>query len=230
MRAFCHRLFVSVDATTHDPVWQVAIGITFGVIIGKEVFGGTGMNVLNPALTARAFLFFAYPAQISGDKPWIAADLSTLPDGTSGATYLSQAAAPNSTVVTDAQFGGDLWMDAFLGFVPGSMGETSALACLIGAVILIFTQVGSWRTMAGVALGTFATAMLLNGIGSETNAMFAIPFYWHYVLGSWAFGAVFMAADPVSSAFTEKASSSTGSSSVFLSFWSAWSIRLTPKA
>ena len=186
------------------PLWQVAIGIAFGVVIGKEVFGGTGMNVLNPALTARAFLFFAYPAQISGDKPWIAADISTLAEGTSGATYLSQAAVPNSTVITDAKLGGDLWMDSFLGFVPGSMGETSALACLFGAAVLIFSQVGSWRTMFGVAVGTALTATLLNTVGSDTNAMFAIPFYWHYVLGSWAFGTVFMATDPVSSAFTHK--------------------------
>lgn len=186
------------------PLWQVAIGITFGVIIGKEVFGGTGMNVLNPALTARAFLFFAYPAQISGDQPWIAVDVSTIPDQVSGATYLAQAAQPGSTVVTEAGFGGDLWMEHFMGFIPGSMGETSTLACLIGAAILIFTQVGSWRTMFGVVVGTFLMASVLNWIGSDTNPMFAIPYYWHFVLGSWAFGTVFMATDPVSSAFTEK--------------------------
>lgn len=186
------------------PLWQVAIGITFGVIIGKEVFGGTGMNVLNPALTARAFLFFAYPAQISGDAPWIAADVSTLPDQVSGATYLAQAAAPNSTVVTESTFGSELWWQHFNGLIPGSMGETSALACLIGAVILIATKVGSWRTMFGIAVGTFVMASVLNWAESDTNPMFAIPFYWHYVLGSWAFGTVFMATDPVSSAFTEK--------------------------
>ena len=186
------------------PLWQVAIGITFGVIIGKEVFGGTGMNVLNPALTARAFLFFAYPAQISGDAPWIAADVSTIPDQISGATYLAQAAQPGSTFVTENALGGQLWMDHFMGFIPGSMGETSAIACLIGAFILIMTQVGSWRTMVGVAVGTFVMASFLNWVGSDTNAMFAIPYYWHYVLGGWAFGTVFMATDPVSSAFTEK--------------------------
>ncbi len=186
------------------PLWQVAIGIAFGVIIGKEIFGGTGMNVLNPALTARAFLFFAYPAQISGDQPWIAADVATLPDTISGATYLAQAAQPGSTVVTEAAFGGDLWMSHFTGFIPGSMGETSTLACLFGAFILIVSQVGSWRTMFGVAVGTFIMASLLNFIGSDTNAMFGIPYYWHYVLGSWAFGTVFMATDPVSSAFTDR--------------------------
>ena len=186
------------------PLWQVAIGIAFGVIIGKEVFGGTGMNVLNPALTARAFLFFAYPAQISGDQPWVAADVATLPDSVSGATYLAQAAQPGSTVITESAVGADLWMNHFLGLIPGSMGETSTLACLIGAFVLIFSQVGSWRTMAGVAVGTFLMASTLNAIGSDTNAMFGIPAMWHYVLGSWAFGTVFMATDPVSSAFTEK--------------------------
>ncbi len=185
------------------PLWQVAMGIAFGVIIGKEVFGGTGMNVLNPALTARAFLFFAYPAQISGDKPWIAADLSTMPDGSSGATVLAQAAAPGSNVFAEHGFGSDLWWDSFYGMIPGSMGETSALACLVGAAVLIFSQVGSWRTMLGVVLGTTGVAMLLNAIGSSTNSMFAMPFYWHFVVGGWAFGMVFMATDPVSSAFTE---------------------------
>lgn len=178
------------------PLWQVALGITFGVIFAKEVFGGVGMNFLNPALTGRAFLFFAYPADISGDEPWIAANL-TGADGLSGATPLAQAAVHNDAL-TNAS-----WMDAFLGFIPGSMGETSALACLIGAVFLIITKVGSWRTMAGVTLGTFLTAALLNAIGSDTNAMFAVPFHWHIVLGGWAFGTVFMATDPVSSAFTE---------------------------
>jgi Na+-transporting NADH:ubiquinone oxidoreductase subunit B len=185
------------------PLWQVAMGIAFGVIIGKEVFGGTGMNVLNPALTARAFLFFAYPAQISGDKPWIAADLSTMPDGATGATVLAQAAAPGSTVFQENDFGGDLWWDSFLGMIPGSMGETSTLACLVGAAVLIFSQVGSWRTMLGVVLGTTGMAMLLNAVGSSTNSMFDMPFYWHFVVGGWAFGMVFMATDPVSSAFTE---------------------------
>jgi len=176
------------------PLWQVAVGIAFGVFIGKEVFGGTGMNILNPALTARAFLFFAYPAEISGDKVWVAVD------GFSGATWLSQAADQGK-----AAFDGALtWMDAFLGFMPGSMGETSALACLVGAVILIVTQVGSWRTMLGIVVGTISTSLLLNGLSSHVeNPMFDVPFWWHFVLGGWAFGAVFMATDPVSSAFTD---------------------------
>ena len=177
------------------PLWQVAVGILFGVVIGKEVFGGTGMNILNPALTARAFLFFAYPAQISGDTPWVAAQFQ---DASSGATMLSKAAAESGALHGEA-----MWWDAFNGVIPGSMGETSTIACLIGAAILIFTQVASWRTMLGVVLGTVGTALLLNAIGSDTNPMFEIPFYWHMVIGGWAFGMVFMATDPVSSAFTE---------------------------
>ncbi|MCK6510393.1 NADH:ubiquinone reductase (Na(+)-transporting) subunit B [Myxococcota bacterium] len=190
------------------PLWQVALGTAFGVLIGKEIFGGTGKNILNPALTGRAFLFFAYPAQISGDKPWIAADFvaskftSTLPDAVSGATWLGKAAT-NKAALASHGFGSPAWWDAFLGFVPGSMGETSVLACLIGAFILIYMQIGSWRTMAGVVLGTFTMTALLSGGSSDTNPMFAVPFYWHVVLGGWAFGTVFMATDPVSSAFTD---------------------------
>lgn len=176
------------------PLWQVALGIAFGVIVGKEIFGGTGMNVLNPALTGRAFLFFAYPAQISGDAVWIAANNV---DGFSGATWLGKAAAESGALASAS------WFDAFVGFVPGSMGETSALACLMGAGILIATRVGSWRTMLGVVIGTVAMTLVLNAAGSDTNPMFEVPFWWHMVLGGWAFGAVFMATDPVSSAFTD---------------------------
>lgn len=190
------------------PLWQVAIGIAFGVIVGKEVFGGTGMNVLNPALTARAFLFFAYPADISGEQPWIAADTSTLADGLTGATYLAQAAAGTSPAgiegFTNATVGTQPWLDALFGFVPGSMGETSAIACFIGAAILIFTQIGAWQTMLGVVVGTFLMSLTLNLVGSETNPMFTVSFLWHIVIGSWAFGTVFMATDPVSSSFTSK--------------------------
>ena len=178
------------------PLWQVAIGVTFGVIFAKEMFGGVGMNFLNPALTARAFLFFAYPAQISGDQPWIAADFAGV-DGFSGATWLAQAAADVGALSNAS------WIDSFLGFVPGSMGETSALAALLGATILIMTKVGSWRTMLGVTAGTLMMSALLNAVGSDTNPMFSVPFHWHIVLGGWAFGTVFMATDPVSSAFTE---------------------------
>jgi len=178
------------------PLWQVFIGTAFGILIGKEVFGGTGMNILNPALVARAFLFFAYPAQISGDAVWIAADTSV--DGVSGATWLANAAVDANALEAVS------WFDAFVGLVPGSMGETSALAVLMGMGILLATRVASWQTMAGVAVGTVLTSLVLNGVGSDTNPMFAMPFWWHMVLGGWALGTVFMATDPVSSAFTTR--------------------------
>jgi len=172
------------------PLWQVALGITFGVVFGKEVFGGVGMNIFNPALVARAFLFFAYPAQISGDKVWLAVD------GVSRATPLAQLA--DSSMQLSAS-----WMDAFLGFIPGSMGETSTLACLIGAAILLITGIASWRIMLSVVLGMTGVALLFNVIGSDTNQMFAVSPLWHLVLGGFAFGTVFMATDPVSGAMTE---------------------------
>jgi len=182
------------------PLWQAALGISFGVVLAKEVFGGTGMNFVNPALAARAFLFFAYPAEISGDRVWTAALPGETVDGFSGATLLAQwrtMTAPFS----DQSYS---WMRAFMGLEPGSMGETSALACLIGAVILIATGIGSWRTMAGVALGTIAMATTFNLIGSVKHPLFGVPFWWHMVAGGWAFGTVFMATDPVTSPFTEK--------------------------
>jgi len=191
------------------PLWQVALGIAFAVVLAKEAFGGTGMNVLNVALMARAFLFFAYPADISGDKPWYAVDglasgIGSI-DGLSGATYLAGAASGGLDFASPTMaLGGTAWLDAFYGFIPGSMGETSALACAIGAVVLIVTGIGSWRTMLGVTIGTAAMVLVLNGIGSETNPAFAMPIWWHMVVGGWAFGAVFMATDPVTSAFTDK--------------------------
>lgn len=188
------------------PLWQVALGIAFGVFFGKEIFGGTGMNILNPALTARAFLFFAYPGQISGDKVWIAAQTS--PDGYSGATLLANTAAFHAQngdhVVGMLEKATGGWMNAFLGTIPGSMGETSTLACLLGAVLLLVTGVGSWRIMGSLAAGTFCAATLLNSVGSTTNEMMNVPFHWQIVLGGWAFGAVFMATDPVSAAQTNK--------------------------
>ncbi len=191
------------------PLWQVALGITFGVIIGKEIFGGTGMNIFNPALTARAFLFFAYPAQISGDKVWTAVTASNQVDGFSGATALGAVAGVADPAATDAWksalTGLDItWLDAFLGKVPGSMGETSALACIIGAGILIMTGIGSWRVMLGVLVGSYLTTLGLNAIGSETNALMNMPFHWQMVLGGWAFGLVFMATDPVSAPYTDR--------------------------
>jgi Na+-transporting NADH:ubiquinone oxidoreductase subunit B len=175
------------------PLWQVAVGISFGVVIGKEVFGGTGKNFLNPALVGRAFLFFAYPAQNSGDAVWTAVD------GFSGATALAQAASGGIDAVVAS---GVTWMDAFLGTIQGTIGAESTIACLVGAVFLIATRVASWRIMFGCFIGLFGTAWLLNFIGSDTNPMFAIPWYWHFVLGGFAFGAIYMATDPVSAAMT----------------------------
>jgi Na+-transporting NADH:ubiquinone oxidoreductase subunit B len=176
------------------PLWQAALGISFGVVLGKEVFGGTGKNFLNPALTARAFLFFAYPGQISGDSVWVPVD------GFSGPTPLSLAAAGGVKAITDT---GITWGQAFLGNIQGSMGETSTLACILGAVFLIYTGVASWRTMAGLLLGMVATSGMLQLISSHTNPMYAMPWFWHLVLGGFAFGLVFMATDPVTSAMTE---------------------------
>lgn len=186
-------LLVPLTLPPTIPLWQVAMGTAFGVVIGKEIFGGTGMNFLNPALVARAFLFFAYPAQISGEV-WVAA---TPADGRSGATWLASLAEGTGHL---QGFG---WWDAFLGLIPGSMGETSVLAALLGAALLLFTRIAAWQTMLGVVVGTAVTAFGLNAIGSDTNPMVNLPFHWHMVLGGWAFGLVFMATDPVSSAFTQ---------------------------
>lgn len=176
------------------PLWQVALGIMFGVVIGKEVFGGTGKNFLNPALTGRAFLFFAYPAYMSGDQVWTAVD------GFSGATPLSLAANGGVEAITTS---GITWMQTFMGTIQGSIGATSTLACLIGMVFLIYTKVASFRIIFGVFIGMFVTAGLLNLIGSDTNPMFAMPWYWHLSLGGLAFGMVYMATDPVSAAMTD---------------------------
>ncbi|MDI5934134.1 NADH:ubiquinone reductase (Na(+)-transporting) subunit B [Halomonas kalidii] len=174
------------------PLWQVALGITFGVVIGKEIFGGTGKNFLNPALTGRAFLYFAYPAQISGEAVWVAAD------GFTGATPLSIGFQEGMAALS-SQYS---WWDAFLGFIPGSVGEVSTLAILIGAAVLLWTKIASWRIMLGTFLGMVATSALFNLIGSDTNPMFAMPWYWHLVIGGFAFGMVFMATDPVSASMT----------------------------
>ena len=174
------------------PLWQVALGISFGVVIGKEIFGGTGKNFLNPALTGRAFLYFAYPAQLSGDAVWIAVD------GYTGATALSVVASGGMEALQQQWS----WMQAFLGSVPGSIGETSTLAILIGGVLLLLTRVASWRIMAGVMIGMMALSTLFNLVGSDDNLAFAMPWYWHLVTGGFAFGMVFMATDPVSAAMT----------------------------
>lgn len=186
------------------PLWMVALGITFGTVIGKEVFGGTGMNILNPALTARAFVFFAYPAQMSGDSVWTAANAAQTVDGWSGATPLSIAAAePGANVVAALQAQGFGFRESFLGIIPGSMGEVSTLACLIGAVILVGTGIGAWRIMVSMVLGGLVGGFLMNmAAGPESFGIMHLPPHWHLILGGFAFGCVFMATDPVSAAAT----------------------------
>ncbi|MCK5259494.1 MAG: NADH:ubiquinone reductase (Na(+)-transporting) subunit B [Candidatus Omnitrophica bacterium] len=182
------------------PLWQVAVGISFGVVIGKEIFGGTGMNVLNPALTARAFVFFAYPAQMSGDAVWATVD------GFTRATPLAVVATAQKgmSAVAALSEAGYTFKDAFLGFIPGSIGETSTLACLIGLVFLLVTRVVSWRIVAGCALGlTAMSSVFFSFKGESSLAFFSLPLYWHMALGGFAFGSVFMATDPVSSSATD---------------------------
>lgn len=181
------------------PLWQAALGITFGIVVAKEIFGGTGRNFLNPALAGRAFLYFAYPANMSGGLVWVAAD------GYSGATPLSQWYEGGNSALMNNMTGETIsWMDAFIGNIPGSMGEVSSMLIMLSGLVLIAMKIASWRIVAGVIVGLVATSSLLNLIGSETNAMFSMPFYWHFVLGGVAFGTFFMATDPVSAAFTNK--------------------------
>ncbi|HIG42374.1 MAG TPA: NADH:ubiquinone reductase (Na(+)-transporting) subunit B [Gammaproteobacteria bacterium] len=191
---FVTSILFSLTLPATIPLWQVALGISFGVVIGKEIFGGVGKNFLNPALTGRAFLFFAYPAQMSGDAIWTAVD------GFSGATVLGVAAVEGMAGVMAS---GMTWMDAFVGNMQGSVGETSTIAIFIGGVILLFTKIASWRIIAGLMLGMVAMSTLFNVIGSETNLMFGMPWYWHLVVGGFAFGMVYMATDPVSASMTD---------------------------
>lgn len=176
------------------PLWLVFLGISFGVVIGKEIFGGTGKNFLNPALVGRAFLFFAYPAYMSGDAVWAAVD------GYTGATPLALAKAGGTEAIEAA---GITQLQTFIGAIPGSIGETSTIAIAMGAVILLATKIASWRIMAGVLGGMIATTWLFNAIGSDTNPMFAMSWTWHLALGGFAFGMVFMATDPVSAAMAD---------------------------
>ncbi|MCC5794024.1 MAG: NADH:ubiquinone reductase (Na(+)-transporting) subunit B [Chromatiales bacterium] len=185
------------------PLWQVFLGISFGVVIGKEVFGGTGKNFLNPALVGRAFLFFAYPADMTGDRVWTAVD------GFSGATPLAMGAAgeldfsAGLTGVAGTSAGVDLtWMNTAFGGMQGSIGETSTLIIALGAIVLLLTKIASWRIMLSMLLGMIGMVLVFNWVGSDTNPMFAMPWYWHLTLGGFAFGMVFMATDPVSASMT----------------------------
>lgn len=189
---FVTSILFALICPPHIPLWQVALGISFGVVIGKEIFGGTGKNFLNPALTGRAFLFFAYPAQISGDAVWTAVD------GYTGATALSIAAQEGMQSLQESL----TWMDAFLGNMHGSIGETSTLAIMIGGAVLLIMGIASWRIVLGVMIGMILTTLLFNFTGSD-NPMAAMPWHWHLVLGGFAFAMLFMATDPVSASMTD---------------------------
>lgn len=195
-------MLIPLIVPVNIPLWMVAVATAFAVIIGKEVFGGTGMNILNPALTARAFLFFAYPGDMTGDRVWVAG-IRALPDSSSGATVLGhmlESVTEHETYQAAAsKLPADL--DAFLGFIPGSIGETSKLAILIGAFILIYTGVGSWKIILSTVLGGLAMGWLLNAFSA--NAYMELPAYKHLLYGGFAFGAVFMATDPVTASQTE---------------------------
>ena len=196
-------LIVPVDI----PLWMLAVAVIFGVVIGKEVFGGTGMNILNPALTIRAFLFFAYPTWMSGDKVWVhkATEMAGTPDAISGETLLGAYAQGNTLPNIDM-------MDMFFGFIPGSVGETSKLLILVGAGLLIFSKVGSWRIILSTLIGALTMGLIFNGVvsaewigeSSKFYGLMNIPFWQHLIIGSILFGAVYMATDPVTASQTNK--------------------------
>jgi Na+-transporting NADH:ubiquinone oxidoreductase subunit B len=195
-------LIVPIDI----PLWMLAIAVIFGVVIGKEVFGGTGMNILNPALTIRAFLFFAYPTWMSGDKVWVhqAVERAGTPDAISGETILGSY-AQNQEVVYSLS-------DMFYGYIPGSVGETSKLLIIIGALILIYTKIGSWRIILSTLIGALSLGLIFNGVGdaggrgesSKFYGLMSVPFWQHLIIGSILFGAVYMATDPVTASQTNK--------------------------
>ncbi|WP_319267570.1 NADH:ubiquinone reductase (Na(+)-transporting) subunit B [uncultured Draconibacterium sp.] len=195
-------MLIPLIMPVNTPLWMIAVATAFAVVLGKEVFGGTGMNIWNPALVARAFLFFAYPAQMSGESVWIAIkDTDKVVDGFSGATPMADAAAGHLNYSV---------ADAFFGFIPGSIGETSTLAILIGAVLLIVTGIGSWKIMISTIAGGAVMGLILNavsgsaGLSPEVATYFSMPFWHHLILGGFMFGAIFMATDPVSASQTEK--------------------------
>jgi len=188
---FVSGLLIPMIVPADIPLWQVAVAVAFAVVFGKEVFGGTGMNIVNPALTARAFLFFAYPGNISGDKVWI----SDKADAFSGATPLGDALVGNFDNFPSAY-------DMFMGFIPGSVGETSTLMILIGSVLLLLTGIANWRVMFTVFAGGYIMGLLFNLWGA--NQYMELPAYYHLIMGGFAFGAVFMATDPVTAAQTSK--------------------------
>ncbi len=186
-------LLFSLSLPPAVPLWQAALGMSFGIVIGKEIFGGTGKNFLNPALTGLAFLYLTYPAQMVGETAWAV-------HGLSGATPLTTAAQGGAQTL---EWIGSPWLQSFLGLVPGAIGATSTLACLLGAALLLCTRIASARIMAGMFIGMIVTAGLFNQFGDPNNAFAALSWHWHMVLGSFAFGTVFLATDPVSAAMTD---------------------------
>jgi Na+-transporting NADH:ubiquinone oxidoreductase subunit B len=195
-------MLIPLIMPVETPLWMIAIATAFAVILGKEVFGGTGMNIWNPALIARAFLFFAYPAQMSGESVWVALSSSDkVVDGFSGATPMANAAAGHLNYSV---------ADAFFGFIPGSIGETSTFAILLGAILLIVTGIGSWRIMLSVIAGGAVMGLILNAFAGSASlspavaTYFSMPFWHHLILGGFMFGAIFMATDPVSASQTQK--------------------------
>nr|CAA6829771.1 MAG: Na(+)-translocating NADH-quinone reductase subunit B (EC [uncultured Thiotrichaceae bacterium] len=192
---FVTSILYTLTLPPTTPLWMVVLGIWFGIILGKEVFGGTGKNFVNPALAGRAFLYFAYPAYMSGDAVWVAVD------GFTGATALSNAAADGLAGIAAS---GLTWWDSFIGFMPGSIGETSTLAILLGGSFLLFAKIASWRIVAGVMIGMVGMSLLFNmfGLAGDTNPMFNMPWYWHLTVGGFAFGMMFMATDPVTASHT----------------------------
>ena len=203
-------LLIPMIVPVECPLWILAVATAFAVIFAKEVYGGTGMNVFNPALITRAFLFFAYPTKMSGDAVWVAKDgilgigEGQLVDGFTGATLLGQTAVATEQVALVNVNGTEASLaDMIMGFVPGSIGETSVIAIALGAILLLWTGVASWKTMSSVFLGGIVMGLIFNVFGSETNMMAQLPWYEHLVLGGFCFGAVFMATDPVTSARTE---------------------------
>ncbi len=192
-------LLIPMVIPVETPLWMVALAAIFATLFGKEVFGGTGYNIFNPALLARAFLFFAYPSWMSGDKVWVA----DLPDGISGATPLGEFAQATSVSQLEAVHNHFSIADMFFGFIPGSIGETSTLAIMIGALILIYFGVGSWKVIVSAFAGGAVMGIILNIFATPTNPYMSLPFWEHFLLGGFAFGMVYMATDPVSSAHTE---------------------------
>lgn len=201
-------LIVPVDL----PLWMLAVAVAFGVVIGKEVFGGTGMNILNPALTIRAFLFFAYPTWMSGDKVWVHGAVERANEIASGSNVDAMSGETILGSLAQGQTIDYTWMDMFYGFIPGSVGETSTFLILLGGLFLIFTKIGSWRIMLSSVLGAIAMGLIFNGVvssgwiveGSKFYGLMSAPFWHHLLIGGFAFGTVFMATDPVTASQTNK--------------------------